>query len=134
MQYGRAGTSLCAARWRRLRSKCHNRSANIADSPVGEVHGAPHAPCRADSDPTLSRTRAGTIALGVGASVAHVVGSDEGGGDEWLAAPSATPLVRGITALELDDQGKITRLTTIYNSYQFSDAKYQALVLLAAEK
>ena len=74
------------------------------------------------------------LPYGVGASVAHVVGSDEGGGYEWLAAPSATPLVRGITALELDDQGKITRLTTIYDSYQFSDAKYQALVLLAAEK
>ena len=42
----------------------------------------------------------------------------------------ATPIVRGNTALELDDQGKITRLTTIYDSYQFSDAKYQALVLL----
>jgi len=28
----------------------------------------------------------------------------------------------------------ITRLTTIYDSYQFSDAKYQALVLLGAEK
>jgi len=74
------------------------------------------------------------LPYGVGASVAHVVGSDEGGGYEWRAAPSATPLVRGNTALELDDQGKITRLTTIYDSYQFSDAKYQALVLLGAEK
>jgi hypothetical protein len=31
--------------------------------------------------------------------------SDEGGGYEWRAAPSATPLVRGNTALELDDSG-----------------------------
>ena len=74
------------------------------------------------------------LPYGIGASVAHVVGSDEGGGYEWHAAPSATPLLRGNTALELDEQGKITRLTTIYDSYQFSDAKYQALVLLAAEK
>jgi limonene-1,2-epoxide hydrolase len=74
------------------------------------------------------------LPFGVGASVAHVVGSDEGGGYEWLAAPSAAPLVRGNTALELNDDGKITRLTTIYDSYQFSDAKYQSLVLLGAEK
>ncbi len=74
------------------------------------------------------------LPYGAGASVAHVVGSDEGGGYEWLAAPSAAPLVRGNTALELDGEGRITRLTTIYDSYQFPDAKYQSLVLLGAEK
>ena len=47
---------------------------------------------------------------------------------------NAAPLVRGITALELDDNGKITRMTTIYDSFQFSDAAYQTLVQLAAEK
>jgi hypothetical protein len=74
------------------------------------------------------------LPYGVGASFAHVVGSDNGGGYEWLAAASAAPLVRGNTALELADNGKITRLTTIYDSYQFSDAKYQSLLLLGAEK
>jgi hypothetical protein len=56
------------------------------------------------------------LPYGVGAWFADVVGSDQGGGYEWRAAPSATPLARGNTALELDDQGKITRLTAIYDS------------------
>jgi hypothetical protein len=73
------------------------------------------------------------LPYGLGASVAHVVGSDQGGGYEWFAAPSAAPLVRGITALELDRHGKITRFTTIYDSFQFVDSKYQLLVLLGAE-
>jgi hypothetical protein len=74
------------------------------------------------------------LPYGVGASLAHVVGSDQGGGYEWHASPSAAPLLRGNTALELDQAGKITRLTTIYDSYQFTDAKYQSLLLLGAEK
>lgn len=74
------------------------------------------------------------LPYGVGATVAHVVGSDAGGGYEWLASPSAAPLLRGNTALELDADGKITRFTTIYDSYQFSDAKYQSLLLLGAER
>jgi SnoaL-like protein len=76
----------------------------------------------------------GLLPYGSSASVAHVVGSDQGGGYEWRAAMNAAPLVRGITAIELDDNGKITRLTTIYDSFQFSDATYQTLVQLAAEK
>ena len=73
------------------------------------------------------------LPYGAGASLAHVVGSDRGGGYEWRAAPSAAPLVRGNTALELDRDGKITRFTTIYDSFQFADSKYQSLVLLGAE-
>jgi hypothetical protein len=74
------------------------------------------------------------LPYGVGASLAHVVGSDQGGGFEWHAAPSGAPLQRGNTAIELDDHGGITRFTTIYDSYQFSDAQYQSLVLLGAEQ
>ena len=47
---------------------------------------------------------------------------------------SAIPLVRGITGIELDDNGKITRFTTIYDSFQFPDTVYQSLVQLGAEK
>ena len=47
---------------------------------------------------------------------------------------SAIPLQRGNTAIELDDDGNITRFTTIYNSYQLTDQAYQTLVQLAAEK
>jgi len=75
----------------------------------------------------------GQLPYGVGASVAHVVGSDLGGGYEWHAAASAAPLVRGNTAIELDRNGKITRFTTIYDSSQLSKAAYQTLVSLGGE-
>lgn len=73
------------------------------------------------------------LPYGTGASVAHVVGSDEGGGYEWHAAASAAPLLRGNTALELDGAGAISRLTTIYDSYQLSDTTYHTLAALNAE-
>ena len=76
----------------------------------------------------------GLLPYGPSASLVHVVGSDQGGGYEWRAAMSAIPLVRGITGIELDDNGKITRFTTIYNSFQFPDTVYQSLVQLGAEK
>ena len=49
---------------------------------------------------------------------------------------SVVPLRAWPVSRESDSkrQAKINRLTTTYDSYQFSDAKYQALVLLAAEK
>lgn len=75
-----------------------------------------------------------SVPYGPGASLAHVVGSDEGGGYEWKASPVASPLVRGNTALELDENGKISRFTTIYDSFQLTNAAYMALVLLAAEQ
>jgi len=33
-----------------------------------------------------------------------------------------------------EDDGKITRFTAIYDSFQFPDTVYQSLVLLAAKK
>jgi hypothetical protein len=75
----------------------------------------------------------GAVPYGTGASVAHVVGGDLGGGYEWHAAASAAPMRRGNTALELDAEGKITRLTTVYDAGLFPDDKYRALVLLGAE-
>ncbi|HEX5420835.1 MAG TPA: nuclear transport factor 2 family protein [Gammaproteobacteria bacterium] len=74
------------------------------------------------------------VPYGKGASVAHVVGSDQGGGYEWHASPSAAPLRRGNAALELDADGKITRFTTVYDSGLFSYEKYKQLVLLGAEE
>ncbi len=41
---------------------------------------------------------------------------------------------RGNTALALDKAGRITRLTTVYDSSLLSDADYQSLVSLSAEK
>lgn len=79
-------------------------------------------------------TRAlGQLPFGVGAAYAHAEGSDQGGGFEWTAAPSAAPMRRGHTAIELDDTGLISRLTVIYDSSLLAYPAYQALVGLAAE-
>ncbi len=72
------------------------------------------------------------VPCGPGARLAHVVGSDLGGGYEWQAAPGF-PQRRGNTALELDKAGQITRLTVVYDSSLFSDADYRALVALSGE-
>jgi hypothetical protein len=69
---------------------------------------------------------------GATASVAHVVGGDLGGGYEWHAA-QGFPQRRGNTAIELDKQGKISRLTVVYDSGLFADGAYRQLVGLAAE-
>ena len=69
---------------------------------------------------------------GPGAALAHVVGSDRGGGYEWRAAP-AYPMKRGVTALALDSQGLITRLTVVYDSSLLSDADYRSMASLSLE-
>jgi hypothetical protein len=74
-----------------------------------------------------------TVPYGAGASIAHVVGSREGGGYEWHAAASATPMRRGNTAIELDNDGKVSRLTVVYDSGLLTYPAYQSLVMLAAE-
>jgi len=73
------------------------------------------------------------VPYGVGASVAHVVGSRQGGGYEWHAAPSAAPMRRGNTAIELDASGQVTRLTAVYDAGLLSYPTYQSLVLTSAE-
>lgn len=73
------------------------------------------------------------VPYGPGATVAHVVGGDKGGGYEWNAAPAAAPMRRGNTALEVDANGKISRLTTVYDSGLFPYERYRRLVLLGAE-
>jgi len=72
------------------------------------------------------------VPYGGSASVAHVVGGDLGGGYEWHAA-QGFPQRRGNTAIELDKQGKISRLTVVYDSGLFADDAYRALVALAGE-
>ena len=69
---------------------------------------------------------------GAGASLAHVVGSDQGGGYEWRAAPGF-PMRRGATALALDASGQITRLTVVYDSSLLSDADYRSMAQLSIE-
>ena len=72
------------------------------------------------------------VPYGGTASVAHVVGGDLGGGYEWHAA-QGFPQRRGNTAIELDKQGKISRLTVVYDSGLFTGDAYRQLVQLAAE-
>jgi hypothetical protein len=79
-------------------------------------------------------TRAlGQLPYGPGAALVHAEGSRQGGGYEWSAAPDAAPMRRGHTCVELDEAGKISRLTAIYDSSLLSYAAYQSLVGLAAE-
>jgi hypothetical protein len=73
-----------------------------------------------------------SVPYGKGAALAHVVGSDQGGGYEWRADASF-PLKRGNTAIELDKDGKISRLTIVYDSGLLPDAQYHALIALAAD-
>ena len=75
----------------------------------------------------------GKLPYGPGAAVVHAEGSRQGGGYEWSAAPVAAPMRRGHTCVELDDTGKISRLTAIYDSSLLSYTAYQSLVGLAAE-
>ncbi len=74
----------------------------------------------------------GKVPYGGSASVAHVVGGQLGGGYEWRAA-DGFPQRRGNAAIELDNQGRISRLTMVYDSGLFTDDAYRQLVQLAAE-
>ncbi|OCI90906.1 hypothetical protein A6U85_25350 [Agrobacterium sp. 13-626] len=64
--------------------------------------------------------------FGPGAKLRHIVGGKTGGGYEWTgAAKSGVP--RGVTALELDETGRISRLTTVYDSVRFGEANTRRL-------
>src|SRR5262249_21723972 len=58
------------------------------------------------------------------ASIRHVVGSDQGGGYEWLAEGRAVP--RGAAALELNEEGKITKLTVVWDGSLLDDMTISA--------
>jgi hypothetical protein len=58
----------------------------------------------------------------------HVVGGAGGGGFEWSARDDAGALA-GITALELDADGSITRVTSAYDSAQLDPDSKAALVV-----
>jgi hypothetical protein len=79
-------------------------------------------------------TRAlGQLPYGPGAALVHAEGSRQGGGYEWSAAPDAAPMRRGHIVIELDEAGKISRLTAIYDSSVLSYPAYKSLASLAAE-
>jgi hypothetical protein len=81
----------------------------------------------------LSRALA-TLPAGGGSSLLHVVGGDMGGGYEWQAAPAyRTTVRRGITAFALDQDGKISRLSTVWDGAMISDADIRALMTLSLD-
>jgi hypothetical protein len=67
------------------------------------------------------------VPYGRASTLRHVVGGEAGGGFEWTAGPAHDRLV-GITALELDADGLVTRITSVYDSRQLESAAKQALV------
>ena len=73
-----------------------------------------------------------TVPYGKGAKLRHVVGSAQGGGYEWTN--DAASVKRGIVAIDLDDAGRIERLSTTWDNSVMSDDDLKALVLLAVEK
>jgi len=74
------------------------------------------------------------LPAGGGSSMLHVVGGDMGGGYEWQAAPAYRATVRrGITAIALDQDGKITRLTTVWDGGVVPEVDIKALMTLSLE-
>ena len=69
---------------------------------------------------------------GGGTAVRHVVGSAVGGGYEWTASNSTVP--RGVTGLELDRWGKITRLTAMWDASLVDDSTLISLARTAIEQ
>jgi hypothetical protein len=78
---------------------------------------------RIETSAYLSRVL-GAAPYGAGSTLRHVVGGDTGGGFEWTAADGLV----GITAIELDDAGLITRITSVYDGRQIARDRRTALL------
>jgi ketosteroid isomerase-like protein len=75
----------------------------------------------------------GRVPYGYASSLRHVVGGPRGGGFEWTAGPHAGQLA-GITALDLDTDGLITAITSVYDSRQIDPATKRSLILDVATR
>lgn len=64
---------------------------------------------------------------GVASSLRHIVGGPTGGGFEWIA-PGTSGVAGGITALELDRAGLISRVTTVYDGRLLATGDREVLV------
>jgi len=67
------------------------------------------------------------VPYGHSSRLRHVIGGRDGGGFEWTAGSRANRLA-GITALELDSDGLITVITSVYDSRQIDPAAKGELV------
>jgi hypothetical protein len=109
-------------------------AAGLMSADVVHEDMAAHTRIRGQLQAQRYYTRAlGQLPYGPGAALVHAEGSSQGGGFEWSAAADAAPMRRGHTCIELDQAGKISRLTVIYDSSLLSNAAYQSLAGLAAE-
>lgn len=73
------------------------------------------------------------LPLGPGSTPRHVVGGGAGGGLEWTGS-AASGVRRGITALELDARGRISRLTVCYDGQLLADDAKKRLVEFSLER
>jgi limonene-1,2-epoxide hydrolase len=71
------------------------------------------------------------LPYGPGAEVRHVVGGQFGGGYEWTRRSG--PIKRGVTALELDRDGRISRFTSVWDGSLLSDNRLSRMQALAIE-
>ncbi|CAH0046479.1 unnamed protein product [Clonostachys solani] len=73
-----------------------------------------------------------SLPYGTGSVVNHIVGNEEGGAYEWTGTPKAVGR-NGITAIELDEGNLITRLTSVWDTFNASDNTMESLVRLSIE-
>ena len=69
------------------------------------------------------------LPYGPGTEVSHVLGSARGGGYEWR--PSGNNVRYGITGLELDCSGNITRFTAVWDGSRLNQTAIQGLAELS---
>lgn len=72
------------------------------------------------------------LPYGAGTRLRHVLGSARGGGYEWVADSGAVR--NGIVALELGDDGLITRLTTVWDGSLLDDEDITTLLKHTLER
>ncbi|MFI9560263.1 hypothetical protein [Nonomuraea endophytica] len=72
------------------------------------------------------------LPYGLGASVRHVVGGEQGGAYEWRNPGAAVP--GGVVAIELDGESRISGLTTVWDGSLIDDAALTALLGATIER
>lgn len=86
---------------------------------------------RIDIQRYLSRTVM-RLPFGAGVTLRHTLGSAKGGGFEWKGG-TESPVPYGVSALTLDANGLITRMTTVYDASFWSAPQRAQLLSLSVE-
>jgi hypothetical protein len=72
------------------------------------------------------------LPYGPGTAIRHTVGSARGGGYEWRN--KGAQVDHGVVALELDDQARITHLTTVWDGSLVDNATFETLLASTLEQ